>query len=221
MSAADAPRPPSPVVAVLVVIFTVVGGELRVLLIQRSAPPDEGKWAIPGGALAADESLDRAATRKLAEETGVTDVFLEQLYTFSDLDDRRPGGAVAVVYFALVDHERVRLAERPAWRPAWFPMPALPVLALHNERVLEAARRRIVNKLQYTNAAYSLLPEFFTLTELQAVYESILGRALDKRNFRRRMLASELLVETKETARPGAHRPARLYRFASRRPVEL
>jgi 8-oxo-dGTP diphosphatase len=210
-----------PIVAVLVGIFTVVEGEFQVLLIQRSAAPDEGKWAIPGGGLQPDESLDHAATRKLAEETGVTDVFLEQLYTFGDLDDQTSRGSVAVVYFALVDHDRVRLPERTAWQPDWFGMGDLPVLALHNERVLDVARQRIINKLQYTNAAYSLLPDFFSLTDLQSVYESILGRRLDKRNFRRRMLASDLLVETKQTATTGRHRPARLYRFAARQPVEF
>ena len=210
-----------PVVALLVVIFTVQESALSVLLIQRSAPPDEGRWAIPGGALQLDEALDGAASRKLEEETGVTDVFLEQLYTFSDLDEQTPGGSVAATYFALVDPARVRLAERPAWQPAWFSMTDLPVLALHNERVLDAARQRLINKLQYTNAAYSLLPEFFTLSQLQAIYESILGRQLDKRNFRRRMLASELLVETNRTLKTGPHRPAQLYRFASRKPVEL
>ena len=208
-------------VAVLVVIFTIVEEDLRVLLIHRSAPPDEGLWAIPGGYPEEHESLDSAAARKLREETGVAEVFLEQLYTFSDLDDRSPGGGAAVTYFALVDHTGVRLADRSAWRPAWFPMRRLPALGLHNERVLETARRRLINKLQYTNAAYSLLPEFFTLSQLQAVYESILGRELDKRNFRRRMIASDLLVETGRTQTAGRHRPARLYRFASRKPVEL
>ena len=213
--------PSGPSLAVLVVILTVTEGDLRVLLIQRSAPPDVGQWAIPGGALAAGESLDGAAVRKLAEETGVTDVFLEQLYTFSDLDERSPGGSVAVTYFALVDHARVRLAARSAWRPAWFPLAALPDLALHNDRVLASARTRLTNKLEYTNAAYSLLPELFTFTQLQDIYESILGRELDKRNFRRRLLASNLLVETDQTVKAGRHRPARLYRFARRTPVEL
>ncbi len=213
--------PHRPNIAVLVTIFTVVDDALRVLLIQRSAPPDEGKWAIPGGALSLDESLDSAAVRKLDEETGVTDVFLEQLYTFSDLDDESPGDNVAVAYFALVSNDRVHLAQRPTWQPDWFAVNELPVLALHNERVLEVARTRLINKLEYTNAAYSLLPPFFTMSQLQQVYESILGRRLDKRNFRRRMLAADLLIETERTVKTGPHRLARLYRFASRKPVEF
>ena len=214
------PSTPHRQVAVLVVIFTVADNALQVLLIQRSAPPDDGHWAIPGGALLPNEALDSAATRKLADETGVTDVFLEQLYTFDGLDNDAPATA-AVTYFALVDNTRVRLPERSAWRPAWFPMAKLPILALHNDRVLEVARRRLINKLEYTNAAYSLLPERFPLSDLQAVYESILGRELDKRNFRRRMLAAGLLIETDQTVKSGRHRPARLYRFASRLPTEL
>ncbi len=213
-------QPTDRTVAVLVVIFTVAGGALQVLLIQRSAPPDEGRWAIPGGALHPDEALDAAAVRKLADETGVTDVFLEQLYTFDGLDPTNPT-TTAITHFALVDNARVRLPERSAWQPAWFPMAALPVLALHNDRVLEVARRRLINKLEYTNAAYSLLPQHFPLSDLQAVYKSILGRQLDKRNFRRRMLASGLLVATSRTVKAGRHRPARLYRFASRLPTEL
>lgn len=214
-------KPEQSNIAVLVTIFTVVDGSLRVLLIQRSAPPDEGKWAIPGGALSPHESLDNAATRKLAQETGVTDVFLEQLYTFSNLDKKRTGGSAAVTYFALVSDDRVHLARRPNWKPDWFPFDELPTLALNNEQVLDAARTRLINKLEYTNAAYSLLPAFFTMTQLQQVYESILGRSLDKRNFRRRILASDLLIETNRTIKTGPHRPARLYRFTNRKPVEL
>ncbi len=214
-------KPDQSNIAVLVTIFTIMSGSLRVLLIQRSAPPDEGKWAIPGGALSHHESLDNAATRKLAEETGVTDVFLEQLYTFSNLDKKRTGGSAAVTYFALVSNDRVHLARRPNWKPGWFPFDELPALALNNEQVLNAARNRLINKLEYTNAAYSLLPVFFTMTQLQQVYEIILGRSLDKRNFRRRILASDLLIETNRTIKHGPHRPARLYRFTNRKPVEL
>ncbi len=205
-----------PSVAVLVVIFTVVDGALQVLLIERSEPPAQGEWAIPGGALEHGESLEQAAVRKLAEETGVTDLFLEQLYTFGDLDPASPDGSVGVAWFALVDPARVRLARRTAWRPAWWNLDDIPPLAFDNEQVVEVARARLINKLQYTDAAYSLLAKRFTMRELQEVYEAILGRSLDKRNFRRRLLATDFIVATSEQRSDGRHRPSRLYRFANR-----
>ena len=214
MPAAETRRP---TVAVLVVIFTVVEDRLQVLLIERSAPPAEGMWAIPGGALLRGEALEAAAARKLAEETGVTDLFLEQLYTFGDLDESGADGSVAVAWFALVDHTRVRLSKRTAWRPAWFDLEDMPPLAFANERVIETARERLINKLQYTDAAYSLLPPRFTMRELQAVYEAILGRELDKRNFRRQMKTKDFVGETAEVRKEGRHRPARLYQFSRRR----
>jgi len=213
--------PPSPLISVLVVIFTVVDGELRALLIHRSGEPYKERWAIPGGLLQPGEALLDAAVRKLEDETGVRDVFLEQLYTFSDLDDVTPGGAVAVAYFALVDDQRVRLAERIEWQPAWFSIRDLPPLAFRNEHVLNYALGRLQNKLEYTNVAYSLLPERFTLSQLQRVYESILGRPLDKRNFRKRMISLGIIVATGERRAERAGRPAQIYRFASREPVEL
>ena len=215
-AAAATARTRNPDVAVLVVIFTVAADQLQVLLIERSAPPEEGAWAVPGGALQEGESLDHAAVRKLAEETGVTDLFLEQLYTFGDLDRSPAEGSVAVAWFALADHQRVRLAQRTAWRPGWFSLDDMPPLAFENERVIETARERLINKLQYTDAAYSLLPKRFTMRELQRVYEAILGRALDKRNFRRRIKATDFISPTEEFRADGPHRPARLYRFTHR-----
>jgi 8-oxo-dGTP diphosphatase len=215
------PRPTDPLVGVLVVIYTVIDGDLRVLLIHRSAEPYRDLWAIPGGRLKPGESLVEAATRKLLDETGLEDVFLEQLYTFGDLDDVTPGGSIAITYFALVDHARARLAERPDWRPAWFSMRELPKLAFRNEGVLNYALERLRNKLEYTNVAYSLLPGRFTLSQLQRVYESITGHALDKRNFRKRMLSLGIIQETGDQKAEGAGRPARLYRFRSREPVAL
>ena len=225
-AASDQPVPPgeatpTPLIAVLVVIFTVADGQLQALLIHRSAAPHSGLWAIPGGRLNPGEPLFDAATRKLMDETGVRDVFLEQLYTFSDLDDVTPGGAVAVVYFALVDRERVRLADRADWQPAWFDMRRRPELAFRNDEVLDYALERLRNKLEYTNVAYSLLPESFTLSHLQRVYESILDRQLDKRNFRKRMLSLGIIQVTGERQAEGAGRPAQLYRFSSREPVAL
>lgn len=210
-----------PTLSVVVVIFTVVDGDLQALLIHRSGEPYKDMWAVPGGLLRPGESLVDAATRKLVDETGVRDLFLEQLYTFDDLDDVTPGGSLAMTYFALVDHQRVRLADRADWQPEWFSMKELPELAFRNEHVLAYALERLRNKLQYANVAYSLLPERFTLSQLQRVYESILGRALDKRNFRKRMLSLEIIESTGQTQAEGAGRPALLYRFTSKEPVTL
>jgi 8-oxo-dGTP diphosphatase len=203
-------------VAVLVVIFTVNDGRLQVLLVRRSAEPFKDGWSLPGGLLAAGESLQNAAVRKLEEETGVADVFLEQLYTFSNLDGR---GSIAVAYFALVDIAEALLAQRSEWLPAWFPVAELPQLAFKNDEVIEYALQRLRAKLDYSNVAYSLLPEEFTLSQLQGTYEAILGRPLDKRNFRKRVTTLALLEATGRHAGAGRHRPAQLYRFRERHPV--
>lgn len=202
-------------VAVLVVILTVDAGELQVLLIKRSAEPHKDMFSLPGGRLEG-ETLLEAATRRLEIETGVKDVFLEQLYTFSDLDDQ---GSVAVAYWALVDKASVTLARRDEWQPAWCATDSLPELALRNDTVVEYALSRLRNKLAYSNVAYSLLPKEFSLSQLQQTYEAILLRPLDKRNFRKRIISLDVLEETGRQASEGRHRPAKLYRFRERRPV--
>jgi 8-oxo-dGTP diphosphatase len=203
-------------VAVLVVIFTVESGRLQVLLIRRSAAPFKDSWSLPGGLLGEGESLQGAAVRKLAEETGLTDVFLEQLFTFSDLDGM---GSVAVAYFALVDSGKALLAERSDWLPAWSPVAETTALAFRNDEVISYALQRLRAKLEYSNVAYSLLPEEFTLSQLQGTYEGIMGRRLDKRNFRKRVSTLGLVEATGRTSGAGRHRPAQLYRFRERTPV--
>jgi 8-oxo-dGTP diphosphatase len=214
-----------PIVAVFVVIFTVHEQELKVLLIRRDIEPFRGWWAIPGGRLGTGEPLDEAAARKLVEETGVRDVYLEQLYTFGDLDRTAPAGAVSIGYFALVNYDSVSLPRREDWPTAWFPIDDLPEsptgdreLAFNNRDVLDYALRRLRYKMEYTNVAYSLLPPYFTMSQLQTVYESIAGRRLDKRNFRKRILALDIVQPTERTVLFGAHRPAKLYTFSSRQP---
>lgn len=203
--------------AVVVVILTASHGGLEVLLIERAAPPEQHQWALPGGALLGEETLDEAAKRKLADETGVSDVFLEQLYTFDRLGAGR--AAIVVTYFALVDQARTTLRAESDWRPAWHPVRRLPALAFANERVVAYAVERLRNKLEYSNVAYSLLPAQFTLTKLQQVYEAILGEAMDKRNFRRRVVGLGIVRETGRSTKQGAHRPAMLYEFTSREPT--
>jgi 8-oxo-dGTP diphosphatase len=209
-------RLPDRQVAVLVVILTVGGGRLQVLLVRRSAEPFKEAWSLPGGLLNSGESLEDAAVRKLDDETGVADVFLEQLYTFSDLDGQ---GSVAVAYFALVDVGATHLATRKEWLPAWFPVKELPPLAFQNEEVIDYALQRLRAKLDYSNVAYSLLPAEFSLSQLQSTYEAILSRRLDKRNFRKRILSLDIVEPTGRRVSEGRHRPAQLYRFRERRPV--
>jgi 8-oxo-dGTP diphosphatase len=213
---AAAGRVPDRQVAVLVVILTVSGGRLQVLLVRRSAEPFKDSWSLPGGLLNAGESLEEAAVRKLEDETGVTDVFLEQLYTFSDLDGQ---GSVAVAYFALVDLGATHLARRKEWLPAWFSIEDMPPLAFENEGVIDYALRRLRAKLDYSNVAYSLLPAEFSLSQLQSTYEAILSRTLDKRNFRKRILSLDIVEPTGRQASEGRHRPAQLYRFRERKQV--
>ena len=199
--------------AVVVVIFTVLEGRLSVLLIERAAEPCQGEWALPGGLLQPNETLDGAASRKLQDETGLTDVFLEQLYSFDATDEGNAG--IVVAYFALLPAAQARLRRELEWRPAWHALRELGDLAFENERILEYARERLRNKLAYTNVAYSFLPRRFTLRDLQDVYEAILEEPLDKRNFRRRMVGLGIVRATNETRKEGAHRPARLYEFSS------
>lgn len=203
--------------AVVVVIFTIRSGALSVLLIERAAEPCRGQWALPGGFLLEGESLQDAAKRKLEDETGVSDVFLEQLYSFDRLGDGR--ASIVVTYFALVDYERTRTRPDSDWRPAWHPVRALPALAFDNERVVGYAEERLRNKLEYTNVAYSLLAKRFTLTRMQQVYEAILGERLDKRNFRRKVVSLGIVKETGQTSKQGAHRPAMLFEFVSTEPM--
>lgn len=205
-------------VAVTVVILTVQREGLTVLLIHRAAPPYAGYWALPGGLLMPGETLDQAAARKLLGEAGVADVYLEQLYTF-DAQPSDPGPRAIVAYFALVDAGRVVLQPRSSWQPAWFPVDRAPELAFGNARIVAYALKRLRAKLGYSNVVYSLLPEHFTLTQLQRVYEAILGRPLDKRNFRKRILSLGIIEPTGHLERTGAHRPARLYRFSRREPI--
>ena len=198
----------------IVVILTVQDRQLSVLLIERAADPFAGSWALPGGLLRDTESLDGAAARKLEDETGVSDLFLEQLYTF----DRQGQAEVVCTYFALVNAREARLRADLEWRPAWHRVGELPELAFGNDAIVEYAVLRLRNKLQYANVAYSLLPDAFTMSELQGVYEAILGESVDKRNFRRRIEGLGILRATGHSAKTGAHRPAMLYEFTSREP---
>jgi 8-oxo-dGTP diphosphatase len=203
-----------PALTVDCVIFGFDDGDLKVLLIERDLAPFKGKWALPGGFVQVDETLDDAARRELAEETGLADVFLEQLYTFGGLTRDPRERVVSVAYFSLValsDHA-IRAAS-DARNALWFSVADLPSLAFDHDLIVTTAVQRLRGKVRYQPIGFELLPPRFTLSQLQHLYEAILERSLDKRNFRKKILGMDLLAETDEVEQDVAHRAARLYRF--------
>ena len=203
-----------PSVTVDVVIFSLVEEELKVLLIKRLAPPFANMWAIPGSFVQIDESLEETAVRALADETGVEDVYTEQLYTFGKPGRDPRTRVITVAYFALVPHDAIHhKAGRDASETGWFTISQLPPLAFDHAEIIDYAHTRLRYKLEYSSVGFQLLPDVFTLTELQQAYEIILGEQLDKRNFRRKILAAEILEETGEKQKEGEGRPAMLYRY--------
>jgi len=202
-------------VAVDIVIFTIQSRELCVLLVKRGIPPFAEQHAIPGGFVLEDESLDQAALRELKEETGVSDVYLEQLYSFGDPNRDPRGRVISVAYFALIAADRSPLIPgSDAVDARWWPMAKLPPLAFDHRKILDYSLERLRNKLEYTTVGFQLLPARFSLTELQEVYEAILDKKLDKRNFRRKLGLLKILRPTREL-RHGGRRPARLFEFVA------
>lgn len=203
-----------PALTVDCVVFGLDEEDLKVLLIQRDLEPFAGGWALPGGFVHVDETLEDAARRELQEEAGLSDVFLEQLYTFGELDRDPRERVVTVAYYALVNIRDHRVqAATDARSAAWFPVHDPPTLAFDHQRIIGTAHQRLKGKIRYQPIGFELLPGKFTLSQLQHLYETILERSLDKRNFRRKVLAMDFLEETDEIQQDVAHRAARLYRF--------
>jgi 8-oxo-dGTP diphosphatase len=204
------------------VVFGLDEGDLKVLLIQRGLEPFKGRWALPGGFVRVHETLDAAARRELQEEAGLTDVFLEQLYTFGTVDRDPRERVVSVAYYALVELSRHNArAASDAANARWFAVAQAPKLAFDHAEILRAAVERLKGKLRYQPIGFELLPEKFTLSQLQHLYEAVLGTALDKRNFRKKVIGLGLLVPLNETQMMGRHRPAQLFRFDSEKYEKL
>ena len=201
-------------------IFSVIDGQLHVLLIQMSKKPYVNIWALPGGLVGNKERLDTAAKRILKEQTGVTKVYLEQLYTFDSLKRDPAGRIVSVAYISLISAAGLKIKTSEKYADVrWWKVSEVPKqLAYDHKEILRYAKQRLAWKVEYSNVAWSLLPEKFTLTELQQVYQAILGKKLDKRNFRKRVLQLGLISSTGQQAMRGAHRPALLYKFKDRQP---
>ena len=210
------------VIAVDVVLFTIQGGTLKVLLVKRQQTPYRGAWALPGGMVGGEESVDSAALRELQDETNIGNIYLEQLYTFGEPARDPRGRVITVAYYALVNWQQFQLKTRHRVSQAsWFPVRRLPTLAFDHRRIIDYALERLRNKINYTTVGFQLLARQFTLTELQGSYEVILGQRLDKRNFRRKMLQLGILRGTQAFSANGRQRPARLYTFTEPKVVKL
>lgn len=205
---------PHPAVTTDIVLFTVRRNALHVLLVRRDLEPHKGEWALPGGFVEMDESLDACARRELKEETGLEGLYLEQLYTFGAPDRDPRERVITVAYFALVPSDRLVLkAGSDAREARWHAIDPLPDLAFDHGEIIQTARDRLAAKMEYSTIGLKFMAEEFTLSEVQALYETVSGRPRDKRNFRKWLLSLDAVEETGRKKAEGAHRPAMLYRL--------
>jgi 8-oxo-dGTP diphosphatase len=201
-------------VAVDTVLFAIKDGRLQTFLVELRRGPGRGRWAFPGGLVRVGELLDSAARRELHESTGLRSAYLEQLFTFGDPSRDPRGHVVSVGYMALIpDPQQVGAPSNKYETGRWYEVGELPQLAYDHSLMAAYAVKRLKSKLEYSNIAYALLPREFTFAEFEELYSLLLGRPLDRRNFRRRILAMGILKQLSHTRR-GPHRPAALYSFA-------
>jgi 8-oxo-dGTP diphosphatase len=207
------------VIAVDPVIFALINNKLNVLLIKMKNAPYTNAWAAPGGLIKPNESLEEAVGRLVNLKTGIVNqVHFEQLYTFGRVNRDPFGRVVSVAYLALIRPENMKLKTTEEYQDIkWFPVSRLPKLAYDHREIIDVAIDRLQKRLGYTNIVRSLLPERFSLTELQAAYENILNKKLDKRNFRKKILALKLVKKTGIQERDKAYRPAEFYTFSSKK----
>lgn len=213
---------PHPAITTDIVIFTIQDGQLKALLVRRANDPFKGRWALPGGFVEIDEHLEAGALRELKEETGVSGVYLEQLYTFGRPDRDPRERVITVAYYALTPINGLNIrAASDARQIDWFAYAKLPELAFDHKDIITLAQQRLAAKLNYSTIALQFMPGKFSLSELQQVYEAVQGGPVDKRNFRKRLLAYDCMTDTGEVRRHGKHRPARLYTVKSPGKVEF
>ncbi len=200
-----------PSITVDIVIFSIIDKELKVLLIKREIEPFKGKWALPGGFVRIGESLEDAAKRELEEETGVKDVYLEQLYTFGDPKRDPRGRIITVSYIALINSDNIRLrASTDASDVQWFSIKKISLLAFDHKKILEYALKRLRWKFEYSTVAFSMLSSEFSMSQVQKIYEIVFDKKFDKRNFAKKILSLNILKE-EEIKRDVSHRPPMFY----------
>ena len=203
---------PHPAVTTDCVIFGFDGSELQVLLIERGIEPFKGKWAFPGGFLNMDETAGEGAMRELKEETGLENAYIEQFNTYSEPGRDPRERVITIAHYALVRIQEVKGGDDAA-KARWFPIDEVPQLAFDHDKILRDAMRKLRERIHFEPIGFELLPEKFTMRDLQILYESILGVKFDRRNFAKKMMHYELLNQLDETVRPTAKRDALLYSF--------
>jgi 8-oxo-dGTP diphosphatase len=205
---------PRPAITSDCVIFGFDGGELKLLLLEREKEPFKNKWALPGGFVHIDETIEECAKRILIEKAGIKNVFIEQLYTFSDVNRDPRERIISISYFALVNkHQYELIAGRDTLNAEWFHLSSLPELAFDHSKIVKTALQRLKGKVNYQPIGFELLDEKFTLTQLQQLYEAILETTIDKRNFRKKILSMGFLKALNEKEKNVAHKAARFYSF--------
>ncbi|QIH35054.1 NUDIX domain-containing protein [Sphingobacterium sp. DR205] len=205
---------PRPAVTVDCVIFGFEKNQLKLLLTKRAIEPYLGKWAFPGGFIREDETADECALRKLSEEAGLSNIFLEQLYTFSKLNRDPRGRVISVAYFALVKPTEYTLeAGLDIDAVQWFSLEEVADLAFDHQQILSVAVERLKGKIRYQPIGFELLPAQFTLPELHNLYETILQRSIDRGNFRKKMLSMGLLIDHSDMQKDRHARAAKIYSF--------
>lgn len=211
---------PHPSVTTDCVIFGFDGQRLQVLLIERGIEPYKGRWAFPGGFLNPDETAEQGALRELQEETGLTGAYIEQFHTYTDPNRDPRERVITIAYYALVRIQEVKGGDDAA-KAQWFALDEVPQLAFDHDRILRDAMRQIRERIHFEPIGFELLPEKFTMKELQSLYEAILDIKFDRRNFAKKMLHFELLTDLDETANPSAKREAKLFSFNKQNYDEL
>ncbi|WP_047788486.1 NUDIX domain-containing protein [Tenacibaculum mesophilum] len=209
-------------VAVDAVVFGYQQKELSVLLIKRGIEPFKGAWALPGGLVLENESLEHAVERELLEETGVTIDYLEQLYTFGTPKRDPRNRVISVTYFGLVSPNHFKIsANTDAAEVQWFPIHELPKLAFDHNRILTTALQRLQNKINYQPIGFELLKKEFPFSDLENLYQTILNQKIDRRNFRKKIMSFGILTETDKIHQPSSGRPAKLFKFNAKKYKEL
>ncbi|NDV67037.1 NrtR DNA-binding winged helix domain-containing protein [Bacteroides sp. 224] len=213
---------PRPAVTTDCVIFGFDEGELKVLLIERGIEPFLGKWALPGGFIDMNEDAEACSRRILHKETGLENIFMEQLYTFTSVERDPRYRVISITYYALVkrsDYNAIAGLDTTTVR--WFALSEVPELAFDHKAILDTAKERLKGKIKYQPIGFELLPERFTMPELHRLYETILQEELDRRNFRKKMLSFDILVDTGEVQRGAQNRAPKLYCFDKQKYDEL